>query len=93
MGAAPVRFGQRGWLAQHPWLEPTIGIALLLPVGWLYFLSVSTVGRTVDILLAAAWLGFIGAGWAWRSSRPCSVLRFPAYALAVWLVLMGVALN
>jgi hypothetical protein len=91
--APAVRFGQPGWLAQHRWLEPAIGIALLVPVGWLYLLSASIVGRSIDVVLAAAWLGFLAAGLALRRTRPCAVLRFPAYALALWLVLMGAALS
>jgi hypothetical protein len=91
--ATPVPFGRRGWLAQHRWLEPAVGISLLLPVGVLYLLSASTVGRSIDVVLAVVWLGFVGVGWSLRRLRPCAVLRFPAYALVAWLAIMAVALH
>jgi hypothetical protein len=88
VAAAPVGFGQRGWLAQHRWLEPAIGLLLLLPVGALFVISAEAVGRPTEIALGVVWAGFVGVGIALRQLRPCAVLRFPAYALVVWLGLV-----
>jgi hypothetical protein len=88
---APVRFGQRYWLAQHRWLEPAIGLAALLPVGVVYAAGFLVLTQTAAVALMAVWALFVLAGLVLRVVRPCTVLRLPIHSLVVWLLVVGTA--
>lgn len=85
---APVRFGQRYWLAQHRWLEPAIGLAALLPVGVVYALGFVVLDRPAAWGLMGVWALFVAGGLVLRVVRPCTVLRLPVHALLVWLLVV-----
>ncbi len=84
----PVRFGQKHWLAQHRWLEPVVGLVALLPVGAVYALSFAVLTPAAAITLMAVWVAFVVAGLVLRVVRPCTVLRLPIHALALWLLVL-----
>jgi hypothetical protein len=88
---APVRFGQKYWLAQHRWLEPLIGLVALLPVGAVYAAGFLVLTQTAAVALMAVWALFVAGGLVLRVVRPCTVLRLPVHALLVWLVVVGTA--
>ena len=85
----PVRFGQRGWLAQHRGLESALGIGALLAVGWLYVLGFVVLSTPAAVATAAMWLVFTVGAVVMRNRRPCTVLRMPIHLLAVWIMLVA----